>query len=95
MSSDAGERQAQQTQQRIKDFLGLLPLTLEIAGLTPTQVITAATKRGGEFLRAKDLGTLEVGKWADMIVLGSNPMANIRNMRSIEAVYVAGKKIAP
>jgi imidazolonepropionase-like amidohydrolase len=65
------------------------------AGLTPTQVITAATKRGGEFLRAKDLGTLEVGKWADLIVLSDNPMANIRNMRSIEAVYIAGKKIAP
>ncbi len=34
MSTDAGERQAQQTQQRIKDFLSLLPLTLEIAGLS-------------------------------------------------------------
>jgi len=65
------------------------------AGLTPTQVITAATKRGGEFLLAKDLGTLEVGKWADLIVLGANPMANIRNMRSIEAVLIAGKKVAP
>jgi imidazolonepropionase-like amidohydrolase len=63
--------------------------------LTPTQVITAATKRGGEFLGAKDLGTLEVGKWADLIVLGDNPMANIRNMRSIEMVLIAGKKVAP
>ena len=65
------------------------------AGLTPTQVITAATKRGGEFLQAKDLGTLEVGKWADLIVLGANPMANIRNMRQIEMVLIAGKKVAP
>ena len=65
------------------------------AGLTPTQVITAATKRGGEFLQASDLGTLEPGKWADLIVLGANPMANIRNMRSIEAVYIAGKKVSP
>jgi imidazolonepropionase-like amidohydrolase len=62
------------------------------AGLTPAQVITAATKSGAEFLRAKDLGTLEQGKWADLIVLGANPLANIRNTRSIEAVYIAGNQ---
>jgi imidazolonepropionase-like amidohydrolase len=63
------------------------------AGLTPTQVITAATKRGAEFLRAKDLGTLEQGKWADLIVLNANPAANIKNTRSIEAVYIAGATV--
>jgi imidazolonepropionase-like amidohydrolase len=65
------------------------------AGLTPSQVIVAATKSGAEFLRAKDLGTLEVGKWADLIVLSANPAANIRNTRSIEAVYIAGNRVAP
>jgi imidazolonepropionase-like amidohydrolase len=33
------------------------------AGLTPSQVIVAATKSGAEFLRANDLGTHEIGKW--------------------------------
>ena len=65
------------------------------AGLTPSQVIVAATKSGAEFLRAKNLGTLEVGKWADLIVLGANPAANIRNTRTIEAVYIAGNRVAP
>lgn len=65
------------------------------AGLTPSQVITAATKSAAEFLRAKDLGTLEPGKWADLIVLGADPRANIRNTRSIEAVYIAGNQVAP
>ena len=65
------------------------------AGLTPTQVITAATKSGAAFLRAKDLGTLEPGKWADLIVLSNNPAANILNTRSIEAVYIAGNRVAP
>jgi imidazolonepropionase-like amidohydrolase len=65
------------------------------AGLTPAQVITAATKSAAEFLRAKDLGTLEPGKWADLIVLGADPRANIRNTRSIEAVYIAGNQVAP
>jgi imidazolonepropionase-like amidohydrolase len=65
------------------------------AGLSPSQVIVAATKSGAEFLRAKDLGTLEVGKWADLIVLSADPRANIRNTRSIEAVYIAGNQVAP
>jgi imidazolonepropionase-like amidohydrolase len=64
------------------------------AGLTPTQVITAATKSGAEFLHAKDLGTLEQGKWADLIVLNANPAANIRNTRTIESVYIAGAPIS-
>jgi imidazolonepropionase-like amidohydrolase len=64
------------------------------AGLTPTQIIQAATKNGAEFLGvSKDLGTLENGKWADLIVLGRNPLDNIQNTRSIEMVLIAGKKV--
>jgi imidazolonepropionase-like amidohydrolase len=64
------------------------------AGMTPAQVITAATKSSAEFLgQEKDLGTLEQGKWADMIVLAADPLANIRNSRQIDAVYVAGNKV--
>lgn len=64
------------------------------AGMTPAQVITAATKSSAEFLgQEKDLGTLEQGKWADLIVLGANPLENIRNSRTIESVYIAGNRI--
>lgn len=63
------------------------------AGLTPMQVIVASTKSGAEFLRAKDLGTLEPSKWADLIVLGANPVSDIKNTRTIEAVYIAGNKV--
>jgi imidazolonepropionase-like amidohydrolase len=64
------------------------------AGMTPAQVITAATKSSAEFLgQEKDLGTLEQGKWADLVVLGADPLANIRNTRQIEAVYIAGNKL--
>ena len=64
------------------------------AGMTPAQVITTATKSSAEFLgQDKDLGTLEQGKWADLIVLGADPLANIRNSRQIDAVYIAGNKI--
>ena len=44
--------------------------------------------------RGDELGTLEVGKWADLIVLGADPRVNIRNLRSIEAVYIAGNPVA-
>ena len=63
------------------------------AGLTPAQVIQAATKSAAEFLKAKDLGALEKSKWADMIVLGKNPLEDIRNTRTIEAVYIAGNRV--
>ena len=60
------------------------------AGLTPTQAIASATRRAADFLGAPDLGTLEPGKWADLVVLEANPLADIRNTRTIRAVYVAG-----
>ena len=64
------------------------------AGLTPLQVITCATKNAAEFLGvSKDLGTLEPGKWADLIVLGKNPLLDIKNTRTIESVMIAGNKI--
>ena len=63
------------------------------AGLTPSQVIQAATRSAAEFLRAKDLGTLQPGKWADMIVLNADPLKNIRNTRTIQSVYIAGNPV--
>ena len=64
------------------------------AGLTPAQVLTAATRSAGEFLGAsRDLGSLESGRWADFIVLTANPLDDIRNTRKIEAVYIAGNAI--
>ena len=63
------------------------------AGLKPDQIITIATRNSAEFLGRKDLGTLEAGKWADLIVLGKNPLENIRNTRTIETVWIAGNKV--
>ena len=63
------------------------------AGLTPMQVIQAATKNSAEALGiSKDFGTLEKGKAADLIVLNENPLDDIRNTKTIHAVYLAGKK---
>jgi len=52
----------------------------------------AATKSGAEFLGARDLGTLERGKWADLVVLDADPLSDLKNTRRISAVYIAGNK---
>ena len=63
------------------------------AGLTPMQVIQSFSRNSAEFLGAKDLGTLEKGHWADLVVLSKNPLDNIRNSRTIEMVMIAGNKV--
>jgi imidazolonepropionase-like amidohydrolase len=79
---------------RFQGYFEQLELELmTAAGLTPMQVITAATRSSAEFLGARDLGTLERGKWADLVVLSKNPLEDIKNTRSIESVYIAGNKL--
>jgi imidazolonepropionase-like amidohydrolase len=63
------------------------------AGVTPLQALTAATGHNAEFLGAKDIGTVQAGKWADLLVLDKNPVANIRNTRTIHEVFIAGRKV--
>ncbi|MEZ5404203.1 MAG: amidohydrolase family protein [Bryobacteraceae bacterium] len=64
------------------------------AGLTPQQIIQSFSKNAAEFLGAtKDLGTIEAGHWADLIVLDANPLADIKNSRTINAVYIGGNKV--
>jgi imidazolonepropionase-like amidohydrolase len=63
------------------------------AGLTPMQAIVAATGSAARFLGSKDLGTLETGKWADLIVTDRDPLQDIKNTRAIHDVYIAGNRI--
>jgi imidazolonepropionase-like amidohydrolase len=64
-----------------------------VAGMTPMQVIVAATRNSAEFLRLADAGTLTAGKSADFIVLDANPVDDITNTRKIAAVYLRGAAV--
>jgi imidazolonepropionase-like amidohydrolase/predicted esterase len=61
------------------------------AGLPAAEVLRQATRNGAEALGLLDsIGTVEVGKRADLLVLSADPTADIRNTRSIEAVIRDG-----
>jgi hypothetical protein len=65
---------------------------LVAAGLSPMRAIMAATKVGAAYLgKANDLGTIEEGKLADLIVIRGNPLENIRHTREIEVVIKDGE----
>ena len=53
------------------------------AGLTPAQILRYAAR------------PIKTGDWADLVLLGSNPLDDIRNTKTIESVWIAGNRIAP
>jgi imidazolonepropionase-like amidohydrolase len=62
------------------------------AGINPLNVIKIATSNGAEALGIlDDVGTIESGKQADMIILNANPLRNIRNIGAIEGVVEDGQ----
>ena len=61
-------------------------------GMAPMEVLRAATIDGARYLvMDKDIGSLEPGKLADLIVLDRNPLENIRNTHSVRYTVVNGR----
>ena len=69
---------------------------LVAAGLTPLQALQTATINPATYLgRTRDLGTVAVGKLADLVILSRNPLAEIGNTRSVVAVVADGRYYSP
>ena len=64
-------------------------------GATPWQALTAATKNAAELCGVgAEVGTLESGKRADMVVVASNPLDDIQNLRRLSMVFKDGRLVA-
>jgi imidazolonepropionase-like amidohydrolase len=64
------------------------------AGLTPMQALVAATRDAARCLQIDDqIGSLTPGKWADLLVLSANPLADVANTRKLESVWIAGERV--
>lgn len=64
-------------------------------GATTWQTLLAATKYAAEVCGAgDDLGTVEVGKLADLIVVRNNPLDDVNHLRELELVFKAGQLVA-
>ncbi|KKO06929.1 hypothetical protein LCGC14_0061150 [marine sediment metagenome] len=66
---------------------------MQDAGMTPMQILHSATGGAADCMGLSETGTLTVGNWADMLVMGENPLEDIRHTRSLEQVWIAGKPI--
>jgi imidazolonepropionase-like amidohydrolase len=64
------------------------------AGLTPMEALETATRNPATFLgTSASLGTVERGKFADLVLLEANPLENIENLKRIAAVIVNGRYV--
>jgi imidazolonepropionase-like amidohydrolase len=61
-------------------------------GMTPLEALRCATANGAAYLGMdKDLGTIEVGKLADLVVVDGNPLTDIRQSRNVLYTIVNGR----
>ncbi len=66
------------------------------SGFTPMEALQAATRNPARYLgRLADMGTLEIGKVADLVMLDANPLDDIRNTRKIRLVVLRGNVLLP
>lgn len=68
---------------------------LVASGLSPLQALRAATLTAAQALGKEELGSVQPGKLADMVVLDADPLQEIHNLKKIHLVVLGGKTYAP
>jgi imidazolonepropionase-like amidohydrolase len=64
------------------------------AGMTPMKTLVAATGGAARVMKLdQELGTIQPGKRADLLVLNANPLSDIKNTRQIHSVWIAGRRL--
>ncbi len=61
------------------------------AGMSPMEVLVASTRNGARAMGRTDIGLLEPGKVADLVVLDADPLADVRNLRQVALVARGGE----
>jgi imidazolonepropionase-like amidohydrolase len=65
------------------------------AGMTPMQALVAGTGNAAKVMKIDaEIGTLQPGKRADFVVLTADPLADIKNTRAIESVWIDGRRVS-
>ena len=85
MGTDSGVSVGWTTHTELRDMAG--------CGLSPMEVIVAATRVNAAILRLDDLGMVAVGRSASFVVLDADPLADITNTRGIADVYLRGERV--
>ena len=63
------------------------------AGMSPIEAIRASTGVAADCMGMGNIGTLEPGKWGDLLVLDANPAVDIANSKTISSVWIAGNRV--
>lgn len=63
------------------------------AGMSPIEAIRASTGVAADCMGMGSIGTLEPGKWGDLLVLDANPAEDIANSKTISSVWIAGNRV--
>jgi imidazolonepropionase-like amidohydrolase len=61
--------------------------------MTPMQALMSATSVAARYLKLNDSGLLRVGYRADLLVLNTNPLEDIRSTEDIHSVYIRGERV--
>ena len=98
MATDMGPQSWELAYRPLSPMLGTMQFeTMEdyqTAGATPMQILVASTKTGAEAAQMEDdLGTLQEGKIADLLIVDADPLEDISNMRKIDEVMKQGRFI--